>query len=486
MKIASREELFGFDLRSIALTRIGLGGLILFDLMVRFRDITAFYTDQGLLTIADWKVMPNEDGVWSLHALSGSYEWQLILFGLAGIAAVSMILGYQTKVATIISFILLISLQSRNGLINHNTDVMMRVLLFWGMFLPWGRRFSLDAIRMQTERRKKKPTFGMAFLGYSVQLISIYVFTALLKDGVEWHSEGSAMWYALNIDSYSTEGGRWLVQNGEGYLPFLTRLTWWWELLGFLLLFVPIFQPILRGIGIFLFVGFHVGTGILFDLGHFPAIGIIAWLAIIPGAWWNSRTGRLITVNLRLLFRFTRRAYPKIYRPYAGENLPVQILLAGIMIICFLSNLIGIWNPKNGLNNMLQVVRLDQHWLMFAPSPRKEDGWYSIEGKKSTGEKIELLYLTMGEDATAPLLFEKPQYLSQVYPNSRWAKYFWNLWTEEYAYHEKFLMDYAASQAARSGVQSLKLVHYLEKSEFGAESEIIRQELIEIKSEPDR
>jgi len=43
-------RVFGLDLRSIALFRILLGTLLLSDLLLRASDITAFYTDQGVLT----------------------------------------------------------------------------------------------------------------------------------------------------------------------------------------------------------------------------------------------------------------------------------------------------------------------------------------------------------------------------------------------------------------------------------------------------
>lgn len=43
------EKLLGFDLRSLALFRICLGILILVDLIVRFQDLKAHYTDFGVL-----------------------------------------------------------------------------------------------------------------------------------------------------------------------------------------------------------------------------------------------------------------------------------------------------------------------------------------------------------------------------------------------------------------------------------------------------
>ena len=40
---------FTLDLRSLALLRMGLGGLVVLDVLLRLRDLTTFYTDAGVL-----------------------------------------------------------------------------------------------------------------------------------------------------------------------------------------------------------------------------------------------------------------------------------------------------------------------------------------------------------------------------------------------------------------------------------------------------
>ena len=47
--LAIGEQLFGLDLRSLALFRIGLALLIIIDLIKRSKDLTAHYTDFGIL-----------------------------------------------------------------------------------------------------------------------------------------------------------------------------------------------------------------------------------------------------------------------------------------------------------------------------------------------------------------------------------------------------------------------------------------------------
>src|SRR5436305_10055773 len=96
-------ELFGLDLRSLAIFRIGLGLLLLGDLAVRAGDLSAHYTDQGVLPRS---ALAAHHYV-SLHCLDGTADFQGALFVLAGLAALALLAGWQTRAATVVSWLLL-------------------------------------------------------------------------------------------------------------------------------------------------------------------------------------------------------------------------------------------------------------------------------------------------------------------------------------------------------------------------------------------
>ena len=56
-----------------------------------------------------------------------------------------LVLGWKTRFATIASWVLLLSLQNRNTMILSGEDNLALLLLFWGMFLPLGARYSVDS-----------------------------------------------------------------------------------------------------------------------------------------------------------------------------------------------------------------------------------------------------------------------------------------------------------------------------------------------------
>ena len=126
------EQLFGIDLRSLAALRISFGALLLADLIYRAIDFRAFYTETGVMPRRLYlETFSRVDVIWSLHLVSASVAYQIGLFAIAATAAVALLLGYRTRMATIVSWILLISVQHRQPLIDTGADVILRLLLFW-------------------------------------------------------------------------------------------------------------------------------------------------------------------------------------------------------------------------------------------------------------------------------------------------------------------------------------------------------------------
>src|SRR5437868_4365435 len=93
-------NLWSLDLRSLAVFRIGLALVILFDLIIRASDLEAFYTDFGILPRAPY--LQNFADQWfvSIHLMSGTFLIQAFLFLLAAIFTFLMLVGYRTRLFT--------------------------------------------------------------------------------------------------------------------------------------------------------------------------------------------------------------------------------------------------------------------------------------------------------------------------------------------------------------------------------------------------
>jgi hypothetical protein len=140
------EELFGIDVRSLALFRIVIALILMIDLILRSTDLTAHYTDFGVLPRSYFfEMFPSLRFQINLHALGGSVFFESLLFVVAFVFAFLLLIGYRSQLSAFLSWILLISLQDRNILVLSGADILLRIILFWSLFLPLGAAFSVDA-----------------------------------------------------------------------------------------------------------------------------------------------------------------------------------------------------------------------------------------------------------------------------------------------------------------------------------------------------
>ena len=114
---------------------------------------------------------------------------------------------------------MLISLHNRNPAVLQGGDILFRVLLFFAIFLPLEKSFSLDAKKKKD--KKNYLIFSVFTIGLIFQIIFFYLFTAFLKTGSEWWPDGTAIYYALSIDQFTTHFG-YFVYQFPLFMKFLT------------------------------------------------------------------------------------------------------------------------------------------------------------------------------------------------------------------------------------------------------------------------
>ncbi len=525
-------KLFELDHRSLALFRVLLGGTLLFDIIARAREIPTFYTDAGVLPRAPLIQQFTNEWYLSLHLLSGAAFVQYLLFSLAAIFALFFTLGYRTRLATLISWILLLSVQNRNPLILSSGDQFLHLLLFWSLFLPLGAAYSVDRALSGDDPAPEQATSSIASLAFILQICFVYWFAAVLKSDPVWWSEGSALYYALSIDNMRTGYGGLLLEFPT-LIWFLSFASIGIETIGPALLFIPRISPLTRILVVFTFIVFHASMALFLILGTFPFVCIAAWSSLLPGQFWErvaaiSRPERarrlqeqtviyydgecgfcrkmvqLIRVFLALepipvrpaqerpkihdelkrhrswivatedqghLAKFdafvylcqlspvTRLCAPLLkirpvrwlgdvaYRLVASnrgrlgrvtallrpERPPRRLspalgtIVAIFLVYIFLWNLGTVTQGRVHAPDRTQwiglMLGLDQYWGMFAPFPRREDGWYVIPGKLQDGTEVDIFR------GGASVSLEKPESVAALYPNAYWQKYLENLWT---------------------------------------------------------
>ncbi len=251
-----------------------------------------------------------------------------------------MMLGIRTRIATIISVLLLFSFNEHLCHMVNAGDNLLRAMGFILMISPRIDAFSLDSLRRSflLWRKGRLPIpIQMSIWPYRLllwQLIIVYLASVWEK----WHS---VMWLngaAVAIVYHMTEYFRWsksVADNLSGLSPYVSRS---WMIFGLLwgLLLIPrefgnIFVPSVRKHSLkrwilLLGVGFHGGMLILMDTGAFQLV------------IFSSYLGLLVDEDFQVLREFFSKrwtkAFAKISAPEASASPKITVLYDGSCSLC--------------------------------------------------------------------------------------------------------------------------------------------------------
>lgn len=474
-------EVVSVDLRSLAALRIGMALMLLVDLGYVAVDLSVFYSDDGVFPREvlflqfgrQWGPLP--------HLYAGSADWQGLLLLIHTAASVLLLLGLFTPLATVACWLLTVSLHARQPIVLQGSDLILRMMLFWMMFLPTGERWSLDAWRSSRgddgELAEAPPPriATVASAAVLLQVAFVYWFSALLKNDPEWHTNGTAVYFALSIDYLTTDWGRTLLAHPE-ICRFLTFTTFYLELLGPFFAFSPIFNGTLRLATIVAFWGFHLaGLMPAMRLGVFPWVSSASWLVFMPGfvwdafeRWLRAPLGALAPLGPWLAERLpSRRATPEAAcRPSRAGSVAAAFFLVYILTW----NVIGLWVPyaQGAIPRRLRAIgsslRIDQYWAMFAPRPLRDDGWFVVVGVLRDGAEVDLLH------GGGRVRWEKPNMSVSPFRNFRWRAFMSNLWRENLDATRPYFCDYwcrqwNATHAEERHCELVQLYYLLERTE---------------------
>jgi len=411
-----------------------MGLLLLADLGIRAMDLNAMYADGGMFSRAEICYRYTSVWNWSFHFAGGSWAFQAALFGLTAILALALLAGWQTRLAVMGSWLLLISLHNRVPPILNGGDGLLRMLLFWGMFLPLHRAWSVDGWLARRRgqavaRNAETPVLSVASGAILLQMALMYLFSAGFKSNAEWF-RGEVIAGTLAHDFYAKPAGAWALQ-----FPLLLKAMTWGvfalEWLGPLLLFAPPRLVWLRLGGLAALAAMHLGIEVCVTVGLFSFVSLAGLTLFLPAEFWNSR----------LLARLVRGPRPAAPPSDAGhgrtEERPALAFLAQGACLLALLYVVAInfnslprragtgpgWKESRFLN---LACGMAQKWNMFEDTPSK-DGWYVARARLRDGSEADLLRQGAAVD------WNRPHFPAGMFPNHRWRKLF-----REMAYFDSF------------------------------------------------
>jgi hypothetical protein len=398
---------FTLDVRSLACFRVALGAVVLADAMLRVCDVSLMLAPDGMFPLAALREFFGDRWTWSLAFLVDATWWGVAVLVLQAVAGIALAAGAGTRAATAAAWVATVSMMRRTAPATNAGDEWLCCLLFWGMFLPLGAAWSVDALRRG--RAKPFPTVcSPATVAVVLQIAAVYLSAGTAKWNRAWLS-GSAVTTALSVHDHGSAWGEALA----GHATLCRFLTWAvlaLELAGPCLL-VATRRPVVRLSLVGLFISFHAATAVLMSIGLFAYVGLAAWLAILPteawAGWCRGSAGDAPDAGVRA------------ERPWETAAVTAALGVAATSFVH--DNTPWRCHPLPAtLRAAVRLTCLGQGWGMFGDVPTQRQ-WVYGRGTTAAGSVVDVLRNGRPLEETLPA----GGYTSL--PNHRWHKLFWAL-----------------------------------------------------------
>ncbi|QLG48279.1 HTTM domain-containing protein [Natrinema halophilum] len=419
----------GIDPRALGAFRIGLGLVVLFDLLVlRAPGLGTFYTDGGILPRSALGELYPALARWSLHAQSGSFWIEAFLLAGTCLLATCVLAGYRSRLAAVGTALLLASLHARNPFLVNGGDTILISLLIIAAFLPlearWSLRRRLDGRCVGTRSVENRRITSIATATVLVHVVSIYAINAILKFRSDAWMSGVAVPRIFQLEDFIYLLGPVLAE----HTAVLTAINWLWIVTLSTSVLLVLSSGWIRSVTVSAFVVAHLGMAATMRLGAFPFVMVAVLLLFFPPRVWD-RLAHLVSRfdrGRRLESLATeRRSGDKSESSSSEIAVPPRIRrgarLVGVAFLVGFVLISGCWQVvAAGLVDAPAAVAdsdLDgASWAFFAPNPPDSYSWYVIEAERESGASMDLVD---GEAAD----FDRPPDAMDRYPTTLWKRY---------------------------------------------------------------
>lgn len=213
------------------------------------------------------------------------FEWVQVLpswamygaFGALAVLAVCIAVGFWYRAACAAFFVLFTYVELIDVAMYLNHYYLVSLLCLLMAFLPLHARGSIDAWLRPRVRRARMPAWALWILRAQVGLV--YVFAGLAKFGEDWllHAQPLNLWLNSRIDlplvgPYLDAWPVAALMSWGGFLFDTTIVLW-------------LLWPRTRPWAFAVLIGFHAVVGVLFPIGMFPFIMVVAATVLLAPDW---------------------------------------------------------------------------------------------------------------------------------------------------------------------------------------------------------
>lgn len=212
--------------------------------------------------------------------------WMHAHFVLLAVLAAGIALGCCYRVCVVLFFLgfTYVELLDQANYLNHYYFISLISGLM--IFLPAHRAWSIDARRTPALRARTVPAWTLNLLRFQVGVV--YFFAGLAKVNADWllHAQPLRLWLAARSDLPIV--GPWLNELWVAYMA-----SWCGALFDLTIPFLLLHRRT-RAPAYVAVIVFHVATWLLFNLGMFPWIMMVAALVLFPPDWPRTLADRVM------------------------------------------------------------------------------------------------------------------------------------------------------------------------------------------------
>ena len=401
-------EEFGIDRRGLRAFQVALGLLVATSTLLEAGQDLALAGENGVVN-ADLRIRFWLDEPWLLSQPAAAAPWsgvEAVIAVLTLTAAAAMIGGWYPRAATLICWVLLAGTQDSAPLVNYGADHLLRLFLFWSIFLPRPGKHAPRVV-------------SVASAALLLQAAAPYIFAGIHKWNDTWLS-GAGLGLSLEFDIYTRLMAP-LARQFPALLSLVSQAMPAFEILVGIALLLPFGNSRIRLVAVLLISIFHLGAALLLATGLFPLVSLAGLLVFLPPRTWDQLERRFPRVGARSATR-SAPVPENFARAFAVLR---ESTCAGLLMIALAWNLAGFgvwedareqsaeWSSAHGarhgfrsplidsaaatarrlgpLGTVGSAARLHQRWDMFAVLGPNNGGWPVLQGETAGGQRIDLL-----------------------------------------------------------------------------------------------
>lgn len=278
---------------SIALYRILFGLLVIIDLILLWPDWLTWYGEHAFLSMETLRQVAAGTRLNLLASLPQDDWWILAFYWVFMLFAISLTVGFHTRLSSIAVFLCLTSIHQRNIYILNSGDTLLRVTGFFLMFAPAGAALSVDRLlriwRGEGMAIQAEPPWAqrMIQIETAVAYLSTFYWKMLGRTWVD----GTALHYVFRLQDLR----RFPPPPIESAL--LLKLGTWMALVIEFACGVLIWFKETRYIVLLLGVSLHAGIEYTMNIPLFQSIILATYVTFIPPEdlrrFWSRVSARL-------------------------------------------------------------------------------------------------------------------------------------------------------------------------------------------------